>query len=162
MRQIKFRGKSMYSGEWMYGSLIINNEQRLIYPIPDEPIQDFDGIDQDAIPETIGQFTGIYDRLDNPIYEGDIVSYYDIKDDRIDNTEPPIYYLERQENEVIFDKGCFLIDGNPIGYTGVFSKARLEDYFGILHKDALGKEIDDSLIGVMVISSIHEQPNEDF
>ena len=65
MRQIKFRGKSIYNNEWVYGNLRIFGERAYI-----------SAIDSHAQSEvhlsTVGQFTGLTDCKRNPIYEGDI------------------------------------------------------------------------------------------
>lgn len=66
MREILFRGKCVNGDEWVYGD----------YKSPDfyGMVQIFEGIRGYAVlPETIGQFTGILDKHDNAIFDGDIV-----------------------------------------------------------------------------------------
>ena len=75
MRTIKFRGKRVDNGEWVYGDLIHYNEQFLInvhetevgYYVYQVPI----------IPETVGQFTVLPSQDEQDIYEGDRLFDYD-------------------------------------------------------------------------------------
>lgn len=72
MREIKFRGKDLNTGEWFYGDLEIHRKdsRRLIhsYNADGDYNRQYD-VDED----TIGQFTGLYDSRNTPIYEGDII-----------------------------------------------------------------------------------------
>ena len=76
-RKILFRGKDVYTDEWAYGDLHTLCDRPHIHT--EETSFPYAGKRSFIKEETIGQFTGLYDVCNNPIYEGDIIKSNSIK-----------------------------------------------------------------------------------
>ena len=106
-REIKFRGKRLDNGEWVYGdyykkSILTGSGQHII--VHYIGYQVFDEVAvwnecQKVDPDTIGLYTGIKTKDCKEIYEGDII-------------ELNFYSCDLTILTVTFKNGCFCLDGD--------------------------------------------------
>lgn len=129
-REIKFRGKSIYDEEWLYGSLVKIEKDRyaVIPPLNDIEIGKSIGMYEVCL-ETVGQFTGLFDKNGKEIYEGDIIKGFDITIE--------VWYSE--------DKACFMAEmkepqNDMVDILGGYDTARMEIIGNIYDHPELIKE----------------------
>ena len=100
MREIKFRGKIVENGKWVYGcyfygyqnySYMETKEKKHYIEWYDE--QNHYHVDE-VIPSTVGQYTGLKDKNGKEIWEGD----------RVVHTSFP-----RDGQQVRYENGCFVV-----------------------------------------------------
>ena len=74
-REMIFRGKRLDNGEWLHGDLMHDNRDGCyVYPLDSLGLY----VENKVDPDTVGQFTGIYDKAGVKIFEGDIVRKRDL------------------------------------------------------------------------------------
>ena len=106
MREILFRGKRTDDGKWVMGFYLFDkfdhyiesysideNAHGVLYPYPQT---------DEVIPETVGQYTGLTDKVGKKIFEGDIVRCRGADYDR----------RAAMVGQIVFCDCCFYVDSN--------------------------------------------------
>lgn len=69
MREIKFRGQRREDGKWVYGYVDATMYKDVV-------VIHSEASTHAVVPETVGQYTGLKDRNNKEIYEGDVLDIY--------------------------------------------------------------------------------------
>jgi uncharacterized phage protein (TIGR01671 family) len=147
MREIKFRGKRLDTGEWVFGyyyTQIIthagNRKSR------DHFMRTEQNIRYEVDPDTVGQYTGLKDKNGQEIYEGDILSFDgNMTADNSMGAEPNGFiYDENSKHAVVWNETLALWELN-------FAEDEIWKY----KRDTRGLMIDGHC---KVIGNIYENP----
>ena len=126
MREILFRGKDPESGEWYYGYYVKRNDgDRGDLILEDYYLESYEIVKH----KTVGQYTGLTDKNDTKIFEGDIVRY------------------------VIVD-----IDGSEDAYIGAICFEPEKVGFAIKRDDYRAFFVNSWLIDIEIIGNIYDNP----
>ncbi len=108
MRIIKFRGKRIDNGEWIFGDIVTNFEYgiSILTNLSHVDGAEFNCDVFGVIPESVGQFTGLKDDAEKDIYEGDIVEMTD-----------GVFAIEWNDDKCVmqFSEGSPINDENTYG-----------------------------------------------
>ena len=139
MMEIKFRGKSVESGEWIYGDLIkgehyyISTKDDFHYAVVsiDGHMSTFVNI---VIPESVGEYTGLHDKNGKDIYEGDVAC---------------VPYIDCIFGDLV---------GKDIDYDFKFVVNFKDASFVLSNKDRGNIYINEFGINIEIIGNIHDNP----
>jgi uncharacterized phage protein (TIGR01671 family) len=151
MRKTKFRGwtrtgisiTGKEQGEWVYGGFFQDGQK---HPFIVDWIEGEGIVLRAVIPETAGQFTGLYDKNGKEIYEGDILKHNPDDDDWNDSV---VWWTEKAK----FENKSFVDAFNRMSKRNGFEMYQLEGTMCELADWVQGSDNPSLIIG-----DIHSNP----
>lgn len=172
-RTHKYRAQKLGFNNWVYGNIVYTDELSpvIYFQVGKGSVKTIDFVY--VKPDTICEFSNVYDKNGQEIYEGDIIEFYELQSYCINpDCEPHLLgygiRLAKVTGIVTFADGMFGVE-NDYGITPICERG-----FREIHKEDLKHEIAnpyfdydpnecnindiDSLIGVKVIGNIYNNP----